>query len=250
MDIWSLCDGDRHIAPFGDDFFRIVESQQQIATSRIVDDLDEQAILESLLEHSKPPQNHNTRHLHYLLATPFRYPPLKHGSRFAQQHEYSLLYGSKVVDTLLAEAGYYRFVFWLGMATPPRSGQFITEHTVFSARYYTDRGVQLQNPPFSHYTTQISNPAAYSVPQALGTAMRKAHVEAIEYISARDKQKGINIALFTPDALCVNEPLFAEQWICRTSADMVRFATRETQRVYSYSIAHYQVEGVFPQPAK
>ncbi len=249
MDIWTLCDGLAHITTITDDFLRIVESQQQIATSRIVDDLDEQALLESLLENSKPPLSADTRHLHYLLATPFRYPPLKHGSRFGQQHERSLFYGSKSIETLLAEASYYRFVFWSGMATPPKSGQFITEHTVFAARYYTASGVLLHQPPFNQYATDISNPAAYAIPQQLGASMRGAGVQALEYVSARDVKNGINIALYSPDALSVNEPLFAEQWICRTSADIVRYATRKANEVFSYSIQQFYVDGSLPEPA-
>jgi hypothetical protein len=72
----------------------MVESQQQIATSSLVDDLAEQALLEELIERSKPPLRSGTERLHYLLATPFRYPPLRHGSRFGGRFEPSLLYGA------------------------------------------------------------------------------------------------------------------------------------------------------------
>ena len=56
---------------------------------------------------------------HYLLATPFRYPPLPYGSRFGSRFEPSLFYGARSASTALAESAYYRFVFWSGMATPP-----------------------------------------------------------------------------------------------------------------------------------
>ncbi|OJT00371.1 hypothetical protein BEE62_09960, partial [Marinobacter nauticus] len=60
--------------------FRVVESQEDIATTRIVDNMQEQARLEQLLDASKPPIPEQAGKLHYLLATPFRYPPLKYGS--------------------------------------------------------------------------------------------------------------------------------------------------------------------------
>ena len=249
MDIWQLCDGARHITSITDDFVRIVESQQQIATTQIVDNLEEQSILESLLEDTKPPLADGSRHLHYLLATPFRYPPLLHGSRFGQRHERSLFYASKSLETLLAEASYYRFVFWTGMREPPQSSQFITEHTVFGGRYYTQKGVQLQHAPFAHYQQALSHPAHYQVTQQLGSTMREAGIEAIEYVSARDHAQGINVALYTPEALIVNEPLFAELWVCTTSKDVVRFSSRVMKQVFTFAIKDFYVDGECPAPA-
>ena len=249
MDIWKLCAGEQHITAITDDFVRIVESQQQIATTQIVDTLEEQSILESLLEVAKPPLPERSGRLHYLLSTPFRYPPLLHGSRFGQRHERSLFYASKSLETLLAEASYYRFVFWSGMREAPSSSQFITEHTVFGGRYYSDQGVQLQRAPFDQYRTELANPAQYQVTQQLGAAMREQGIEALEYVSARDSDRGINVALYTPDALIVNEPLFAELWLCTTSQNVVRFSNRVVKRVFSFSIDMFHVNGVLPSPA-
>ena len=55
---------------------RLVESQEQVATNSLVRTLAEQALLEDLIEASKPPLPATGHGLHYLLATPFRYPPL------------------------------------------------------------------------------------------------------------------------------------------------------------------------------
>lgn len=249
MDIWTLCDGASHIRAISDDFVRIVESQQQIATTQIVDNLEEQNLLELLLDQNKPPLPQMALHLHYLLATPFRYPPLIHGSRFGQRHECSLFYASKSLATLLAEASYYRFIFWYGMLEPPPSRQFITEHTVFGGRYYSERGVQLHQAPFTQYTAQLADPAHYNVTQQLGTSMRSQGIEAIEYVSARDREGGINVALFTPEALSVNEPLFAELWICSTSQNVVRFSNRAVQTVFSFALEDFYVDGRLPCPA-
>ncbi len=249
MDIWQTTQAQQLITTIHDDFVRIVESQQQIATTRIVDTLEEQAILESLLETTKPPLAKNTEHLHYLLSTPFRYPPLKHGSRFGSRFEPGLLYGSKTVETVLIECSYYRFLFWNGMATPPESRRFITEHTLFAGRFYSEKGLRLHEPAFSSYSDALRHPASYTATQALGSAMREAGVEAFEYQSARDANKGVNIGLFTADALIVNEPLYKSQWICSTSANNVRFSSRDDGKVYGFNIDEFKVDGVLPSAA-
>lgn len=117
-------------------FLGIVESQEQIATLSLVDDLAEQNLLEGLLERSKPSLPAGCKGLHDLLSTPFRYPPLRHGSRFGSRAEPGLLYGARRLPTVLAEAAYYRFVFWIGMTTPPPAGQLLTQHSVFWARFH------------------------------------------------------------------------------------------------------------------
>lgn len=61
----------------------MVESQEQVATLQLVDTLEEQALLEELLESSKPPVPADAEPLHYLLKTPFRYPPLRWGRGLA-----------------------------------------------------------------------------------------------------------------------------------------------------------------------
>jgi len=249
MDIWTLCDGASHIRTINDDFVRIVESQQPVSYTQIVDNLAEQNLLESLLDESKPPLSETVMHLHYLLATPFRYPPLLHGSRFGKRHECSLFYASKSLPTLLAEASYYRFVFWYGMLEPPPSRQFITEHTVFGGRYYSERGIQLQHAPFDQYIDHLADPAHYNVTQQLGSSMRTQGIEAIEYVSARDRDKGINVALYTPEALMVNEPLFSELWLCSTSQKVVRFSNRGVNRLYSFAVEDFYVEDRLPCPA-
>ena len=53
--------------------WRVVEAQHVVSTLKLVDTLAEQALLEDLLEETKPPVPPECRHLHYLLATPFRY---------------------------------------------------------------------------------------------------------------------------------------------------------------------------------
>ncbi len=55
MDIWTDCEGSAQIRPIQGELYRVVESQEQVATLQYVDSLEEQATLEELLENIKPP---------------------------------------------------------------------------------------------------------------------------------------------------------------------------------------------------
>ena len=227
---------------------RLVESQEQVATNRLVASLAHQAVLEDMLEETKPPLRRGTERLHYLLATPFRYPPLKFGSRFGKRSEPSLFYASLETRTVLAEAAYYRFVFWYGMVEPP-PGKLDTQHTLFGAEYRTKRGLQLQNPPFAAHAQVIAHPRDYSASQALGASMRDAEIEAFEYPSARDPERGINVALFTPAALIGARPVFQDPWLCELTAEHVRFHSAHGRQDYDFPLEIFRIDGNLPWPS-
>ncbi|RUM92190.1 MAG: RES domain-containing protein [Thiothrix sp.] len=228
---------------------RVVESQEQIATSQLVDGLEKQALLEEMLEENKPPLPTVARDLHYLLAAPFRYPPLKNGSRFGSKYNSGIFYGSVTHTTALAETAYYRFLFWFGMSHPPKTHSFKTQHTLFAVTYRTARGISLQNEPYaSQCGIQLRDPQDYTFSQKLGDAMRKASVEAFEFVSARDPEEGINVALFTPQALACRKPLSKKEWLCETSSKTVSFSARPW-RLVQFQLEQFFEEGVLPQPA-
>jgi len=223
LNIWSACEDQITMVRLDGELLRVVESQEQIATNYLVDNLNEQASLEGLLENNKPPVPASARRLHYLLHTPFRYPPLKYGSRFGQRFEPSLFYGSRIMTTALAETAYYRLLFWTGMSEPLPSGQLTTQHTAFTAAILTEQGIQLQTPPFSEYQQNLTNKSVYTETQPLGSIMRESGVEAFEYISVRDKNEGLNVALFTPDVISCTEPTSTVNLICTTDGEGVTF---------------------------
>jgi hypothetical protein len=227
---------------------RLVESQEQVATNQLVGSLARQAVLEALLEQTKPPLRKGTQRLHYLLATPFRYPPLKHGSRFGRRSEPSLFYGSQQSSTVLAEAAYYRFVFWHGMAVPPPR-KLDTQHTLFGAAYRTGKGLRLQASPFDAYRQKLTHPSDYCATQSLGSSMREVGVEAFEFVSARDPDGGLNVALFNPAALAGSEPSFQQAWLCELTGVCVRFHTARIGQVFEFAVESFQVDGVLPWPA-
>lgn len=226
---------------------RLVESQEQVATNQLVASLARQSVLEEMLERTKPRLRPGTESLHYLLSTPFRYPPLKFGSRFGRRSEPSLFYGSRETRTALAEAAYYRFVFWYGMTVPP-PGKLDTQHTLFGVDYKTERGLQLQHAPFAEHAVQLTHASDYSTSQALGASMRETGIEAFEYTSARDPQHGINVALFTPAALASPRPLFQDAWLCELTAAHVRFNAVHSPEGYDFPVEVFRVNGALPWP--
>ena len=53
-------------------YWRMVEAQHRVSTLKVVDTLDEQALLEDLFEATKPQLPLECRHLPHLPATPSR----------------------------------------------------------------------------------------------------------------------------------------------------------------------------------
>ena len=248
MNLWEACREAVTPTRHEGELLRMVESQEQVATRELVDDLAEQALLEQLLEESKPPLPSAAAGLDYLLSSPFRYPPLAYGSRFGTRFEPSLFYGALALSSVLAETAFYRLVFWEGMSEPPPSGRLSTEHTLFAARYASERGVSLHQPPCDEHREWLTDPKSYRQTQQLGSELRKAGVELILYRSARDPQGGLNIGLFDASAFVQSAPLWKQSWLCDTGADGVSFYNKsEGTRVLARAL--FLVDGVLPSPA-
>lgn len=247
-DIWAACAGSTVFTNIDGMLYRFVTNQVELATNRLVSSLNEQAVLEDLLEQAKPPLKTVASGLHYLLATPFRYPPLRHGSRFGQCHEPSLFYGALTVKTVLAESAYYRLAFWHGMKVPPRNS-LNSQHIMFKAYYDCDKGIKLHQPPFNTWHDDLTNRCSYAVTQALGSAMRKAGVEAFEFTSARDPKAGLNVALFTASALASFSPEMSQNWLVETDGNHVTFYCSENSSIHDFDIATFLVNGLLPMPA-
>lgn len=248
IDIWAAAGAHAAVVALEGECVRLVESQEQIATNRLVDTLEEQALLESLLEAAKPALPKAAEGLHYLLATPFRYPPLRHGSRFGGRFEPSLFYAALTTPTVLAESAYYRLVFWHGMTVAP-AAPLTTQHTLFGARWRCARGLRLHTEPFDRWREVLVDPADYGATQQLGSAMRAAGIDAFEYVSARDRAGGLNVALFAPSSLATRRPSFTQAWLAETSASGVRFYSPEERALQRFSLEQFLVAGRLPMPA-
>jgi hypothetical protein len=232
------------------DAWRVVESQHLVSTRKLVDGADEQAVLEDLLEESKPrPPSDAAKGLHFLLWTPFRYPPLRHGSRFGAPTERSLWYGAEQVRTALAETAYYRLVFLEGTAA--ELGPLRVELSVFSARLKTDRGADLMAAPFDAHRNTLASKTQYAATQALGRAMREAGAEAFRWPSARDAEGGINVGAFTPRVFGRRRPAPPSTWDAVVNHYEVEVLERSFfhRRRFVFPRGQFLVRGRLPAPA-
>lgn len=229
---------------------RMVESQESVATNEIVDTLEEQALLEELLEKSKPNLPKATLGLHYLLATPFRYPPLNWGSRFGVRNQRGIFYGSLETRTLLHEVAYYTFVFLNGLRAPlPKPLK--TRHTQFSVVLQADCAVLLNDPKFDDIQSRLRHLSDYTFTQQLGSHMRELGVQAFLFYSARDPDDGLNAGVFDPSCFTGQEPRGEREWFCQVdqSADEVTFYCPVTKQSAQFSASAYCVNRVLSKPA-
>jgi len=246
--IWTRCAGDSELKPLRLTPWRAVEAQHQVSTRKLVDSAEEQILLEELIDRVKPPDTTRGR-LHYLLATPFRYPPLPHGSRFGGRHEHGIWYGSETRRTMFAEVAYYRLVFLDG--TDADLDVVTTQLTAFNVRARSSRGIDLVAPPFDAHHRAIASPTKYTATQALGDAMRAAGVELVRYPSARDGDGGVNVAAFSPTVFGAARPRGLETWHCTATRQSVELAKRDYfgRESYAFSRDAFLVAGSLPAPA-
>ncbi len=237
--------------------WRVVEAQHVISTRKLVDSAAEQALLEELIERAKPPlpPEPELAGLHYLLATPFRYPPLPHGSRFGTRAERGVWYGADRRPTALAEAAYYRLVLLEG--TEAEIEPILVDLSVFRAEVRTERGADLTKPPFAAGEAEISSPVSYAASQALGRTLRAAGIEACRYRSARDPDGGTNLAIFTARAFASPRPREPETWYCVATRAAVELSRRrrpvdvgvQAQAARRFPRELFEVAGGLPTPS-
>ncbi len=246
--IWTQCAGSSEAGPLDVTAWRAVEAQHQVATRKLVDSLEEQALLESILEDHKPPAA-TDRTLHYLLHTPFRYPPLRHGSRFGTRAERGIWYGARSLRTTFAEVAYYRLVFIHG--TSADLGVLELQLTAYQAKINTPLGVDLGSAGFAPYGSVIASPVSYVQTQALGRAVRDAGVCALLYPSARDPSGGVCVAVLEASAFARKRPTQSQTWDCFANRDVVEFRRREYTKLsaFSFELSTFLVDGRLPQPA-
>jgi hypothetical protein len=191
--------------------WRVVEAQHKVSTLKLVDTLAEQALLEGLIEQTKPPVPPECRHLHYLLATPFRYgSPYPRGSRFRRAGMTpGVYYASMRVDTAIAEAAFSRLLFFAESPATPWPGN-AGEFTAFSTRFSSRRGIDLTRPPLADKAWTHSTD--YAPCQVLADVARAAAVEIIRTESVRDPARGANVAILGCVAFTSREPVERQTW--------------------------------------
>lgn len=190
--------------------WRAVEAQHVASTIRLVDGLAEQELLEQMLETSKPPLSSAFNWLHYLLATPFRYPPPPGGSRFRSTEDPGVFYGADERRTACAELGYWRWRFLADSDGLERIGP--APQTLFRVAVRT-RGIDLRQKPFVRDARLWTSPGDYRATQAFGRVAREAGIGLIRYRSVRDPEQGGCGVLLRPEAFAPpRRPLDEQTW--------------------------------------
>ena len=177
----------------------------------LVDTLDEQALLEQVLDDSKPSVPPDCRHLHYLLFTPFRYGALDpSGSRFRRPgFTAGVFYASQQPDTAVAELAFRRLLFFAESPATPWPVN-AAEYTVFAAAYAARKGLDLTRPPLNADEDKWTDPIDYSHCQELADQARDAGIQVLRYQSAR--AAGLNIAILACAAFTSHAPLERHVW--------------------------------------
>lgn len=228
------------------DVYRMVESQQQAATMNLVDSLEEQDLLEQLLDNVKPPYAKHAEGRHYLIKSPFRYPPLKHGSRFGSRQQPSFFYASEVITTTLAECAYYRLVFLHDMQTPYQ-GYVNSEHMSFSVNVESHNMTDLTQIDDESIQAILQHPSNYHTTQAVGHQLVESGGEVIRYFSARHQQ-GVNVALSTSTCITSSAPEQQTRWQFQSRHDKVVMRS-EIGEMHHFRLEDYLTDGVLPRPA-
>ena len=125
--------------------WRLVEAQHRISTLKLVgDSAAEQAVLEELVEETKPPVPPECRDLHYLLSTPFRYATVApKGTRFRRAGmTEGAFYAAEAPQTAVAEMAFWRLLFFAESPDTPWPSN-PAQYTAFAAAYATQRAIDL-----------------------------------------------------------------------------------------------------------
>jgi hypothetical protein len=197
----------------------MVEAQHVVSTLKLVDSLPEQAVLEEELEATKPPVPPECRHLHYLLATPFRYDSIyPAGSRFRRAGRTAgVFYASENPRTAVAELAFHRLLFFArSPATEPPANAF-SEYTMFATAFGSSRSLDLTAPLLSRDRKTWMHPTEYAACQMLAETARQSDGEVIRYESVRDPEGGANLALLSCRAFAGKAPQSRQTWRLRIS---------------------------------
>ncbi len=192
--------------------WRVVEDQWKAATVRITDTLAEQALLEQILDASKPALPPEAAGLDFLVATPFRYWPYPYGSRFRRAGQSDgVFYASENSTTAIAEMAFYRLLFFRE-SPETQLPENSVEHTAICVQVRACAHIDLTAPAFNGDSALWSHPTDYGPCQDLADSARAAEVELIRYRSVRDINEGMNAAILALSAFANAGPVDKQTW--------------------------------------
>jgi hypothetical protein len=202
--------------------WRLVEAQHRVSTLKLTDTLAEQALLEELVEDTKPAVPPECRHLDFLFSTPFRYnAAYPHGSRFRRAgRTLGVYYAAERPTTAVAEMAFYRLLFFAESPQTPWPND-AAEYTAFAAEIATTRLLDLTQEPLVKDRAAWTNLTSYQDCQAFADLARAADADVIRYQSVRDPEQATNLAILTCRTFAKPAPVERQTWRIRLSASGV-----------------------------
>ena len=203
--------------------WRLVEAQHRVSTLKLTGTLAEQALLEDLIEGTKPAIPIECRHLDFLLATPFRYgSAYPNGSRFRRAgRTLGVYYAAELPTTAVAEMAFYRLLFFAESPETPWPND-AAEYTAFSADVASQRMLDLTQAPLLKDEAIWTDLRNYEGCQAFAETARAAEAEVIRYQSVRDPAQVTNLAILACRAFARPAPSERQTWRMRLSASGVQ----------------------------
>lgn len=191
--------------------WRVVEAQHQISTMKLTDSLAEQAVLERLIEETKPAIPENCARLDYLLMTPYRYGPSNpFGSRFRRPRSAGVFYGAEHSETAIAEMSFHRLLFFAESPKTPWP-QNAGEFTAFAVAFHSELGLDMTLEPHKS-DRDIFHLTSYEASQAFADEARAAGIDILKYLSVRDPEHRPDFALLTSSVFTHPEPVDRRSW--------------------------------------
>jgi len=195
--------------------YRCIESSKKIASMAVVDTLEEQFLLEEMVDSTKPPAEPPNGY-DYLIRTPFRYPPLRHGSRFGTISDPSFFYASGSINTCFSECAYYRHLF-ITDNDAELGNQVISYHVVFTVKLHASNMVDLTASCYDEFQHKLKDSKDYSFTQRVGEYVDEfLGAGVIKFNSAR--ADGVNYAVSDINCIKSKKPIKREQFTCISSA--------------------------------
>lgn len=223
LPIWTPAALGSELRPYSERVWRLVEAQHRVSTLKLVDTLAEQALLEDVIEATKPRIPAECAHLPYLLASPFRYePPYPQGSRFRRAGRTpGVYYASETPETAVAEMAFYRLLFFAESPGTPWPGD-LADYTAFCTAIASDHALDLTAPPLVADAAVWTHPTDYDPCQSLAEAARAAGARILRYRSVRDPSGGRNVAVLTCAAFAETQIGERQTWRMRLSPSGVQ----------------------------
>jgi len=240
LDIWTQCAAHR-VEAFSEKVFRSVVPGAGNTTRKYVDNDDEHQALEAELDQHKPSYPHGPHH--FLIASAFRYPPLKWGSRFGTIRERALFYGALEERTSKAERAYYQLRFVSASAGLTDNSCTLN---IFSVTAKAANSINLASPPFNAFATKVLAPDSYAHSQPFGTAMRSANIPLFRYPSVR-LVGGTNVGIFQMSALTSRNPVTETLYTLLIKDDVATLQPLSSAGTMdSFPRTAFNVNGIFP----